>query len=202
MTDDTKTIPPRRKWIKPALYLLLAGAAVFAGYQAMRAIAGGGPVRNAPDLDPGALSAQPESSTQSAGLSTSMPTAALSHGLQPMDGDPLGIAPPEGSVGRGAIQRQTAGLSQQQRRYDFPGDAYTAGEHYKRAMAARGFALVRQDAQSDSRTLLFAKHGCTVNVALHRRASKERMTTIVVTVTYLSSPPGAPSRTESGKNGK
>ncbi len=111
-------------------------------------------------------------------------------GLTALDGDPGGVAPPQGARRMEAFQRRLEGQSEQRARYELrrPGAAGAAEEHYGRVLAGKGFVQRREvKSGGGSKRLIYAGDGAAATVYLRglRATDKIEGVEIVLTMTRM-----------------
>jgi hypothetical protein len=198
MTTTLPPVPsnparPRRPW-RGALYALLLAGGIFAAWQAHELWQPAeGPMPHAPPRATAPPSASPRPRTRPAprpfsrpGAATqSQPTSVLS-GLfpeagevEPLDEDPVGVAPPPGATGRRAHRLPDSSVLAQ---YGWAGSLPQAAKYYEQTLRDGGYTLL--DTSTDERGwryLSFQGQGRRVVVALRQDAPDANMVSIEVT---------------------
>lgn len=104
-------------------------------------------------------------------------------GLGALDGDPGGLAPPDGARIGVAFQTSTAQGIQQQAGYRWAGDIAAAAEHYRRQLAGNGFDLVDESRSGpENLRLLATRNQDNAIVILRKDAPADKMVNIIVMV--------------------
>jgi hypothetical protein len=163
----------RRTGVTVALYLAMLGGAIFAAWQ-MHGAMSVGPSTPPAGMRAGALgdsspASMPSTATAPAGLAAN-PLATVN--LEPLSGDPAGIAPPAGAVRGNGYSRKLPEGEQQFATYDFPGSMDAAAEHYRRALLSADYTRAGDTrASAGRRVMSFVKNGDGATVDIRSAGS-------------------------------
>jgi len=176
--------PRRRKAARAVLGLCLVGVTILAAWKAHERWfrADDGPSTSRPQLrDRGfAAGEQAQWATTSPYEMTGRPLLAA--GMQPLDGQPGGIAPPSGAEPRLSFQRKAADTIIKHASYTYGGDKNVAAEHYLRAIEAAEFEVLSDSTKGPTTRLIVARRGkIRLIVLLRTGKAPEHMVEISVT---------------------
>jgi len=105
-------------------------------------------------------------------------------GLEPFEGDPGGIRPPDGARRSYGFARVALGERHEQTKYEFTGDPDAAEQYYRRALADAGYAVaLGRDDPTGPRRIVAMKDAARVNVSLRKSPVEEKI--VVMTVTMM-----------------
>lgn len=177
-----------------ALYLAFLVAGAFAIWQiavfVKSRLAGSPPVAGPTTLAVGPTS-QPRWEPPGPAEMLAAPLAAA--GLTEMSSDPANVPAPAGARRLDAFQRIYTGQVEQKARYELPGSADQAAEHYKRKLKDAGFDLLKDTAQlTGERKLVFFKGRWHAVVTLRKNARRAKIVDIILTVAGPLSAEGQP----------
>jgi len=172
--------PGRRA--RPLLLLVLLVVAIFAAWQVHEAF-----FDEHSTAPPRAVGPRPDRPADPPGVwsAANLLTHPLAgEGIDKLDGDPGGIAPPEGATTRLAHSFVRGNILTERASYDVPGEVDKTLAHYSEAMARRGLGVlnVRED-RPDAKFIEFSgAGGLTAVLRLWKLDGDDRMVRVILVV--------------------
>jgi len=148
----------RPRWVLWALLLLLVGVAGWHALGLYTSTRQTAPGLVLPDVGAhgGDLSQSPFAHSRPTSGPDSPAGVLANEGLAEFKGEPLGVAPPTGMVRTGGFQRRFGGELHQQATYRLGGPAQPSVDHYRAALTAKGFRVLKDTPGRDGlRTVVF-----------------------------------------------
>jgi len=179
--------PRRRRPAAAILALCLLCAAVFAAWKAHELwfIPGGEQLRAR--LQDRAFGAGDRAEWATTGPHQMMTDPLLAAGMQPLNGEPADIAPPDGAERRLSFQRKAADTTIKHASYIYVGDRNAAAEHYLRAIEAAGLEILDDSTKGRAVRLIVARRGEVRLIVLLRRG-KAPADMVQISVTAIEAP--------------
>lgn len=169
------------------ILLALLGSAIFAAWQVHVTVFDkerDGQYRVPPA---GARPTWPEQGARSLDELMASPLAA--EGIEPLGGDPGGIRPPAGAIGRGAERFVRDGYLTERASYDVPGPVAEVLAYYSEALAENGLSVVYvRDVAAGGKMASFSGPDGMATVTLHRRRGDDRIVRIIIMVEQPAGP--------------
>ncbi len=168
------------------ILLVLLGSAIFAAWQVHIAVFD--KKRDARRVPPtGARLTWPDQGARSLDELRTSPLAA--EGIEPLDGDPGGIRPPAGAIGRGAERFVRDGYLTERASYDVPGSVDEVLAYYGEALAQNGLSVVYvRDVPAGGKMASFSGADGMATVTLRRRRGDDRIVRIIIMVEQPAGP--------------
>lgn len=186
MTDqaDRPAMPSRRasRGARPLILLALLVVAIFAAWQVHEAFFdehSTSPLRRV-----GARSDQPSDSSEGLSVAELLADPFAGDGIDRLDDDPGGVAPPAGAAVRLAQRLVRGNILTERASYDVPGEVDETLAHYSEAMARCGLGVlnVRQD-RPDAKFIEFSgAGGLTAVLYLWKLDGDDRMVRVILVV--------------------
>ena len=126
----------------------------------------------------------PQAGEPAAGLELDFPAGAA--GVSPLEGDPGGIAPPLGAQRRGGFSRRTGRAAVEVASYDYAGTVEAAADHYRTALAEKGFRRLGEDNPEDALILTFKADDASATVSLRKAGKKYKIVIVELAITRES----------------
>ncbi len=186
MTDqaDQPAAPSRRpsRAPRPLILLALLVVAIFAAWQVHEAFFD--EHSTAPPRRAGARPDRPGDSSQGLSVADLLADPFAGDGIDRLDDDPGGIAPPAGAAVRLAQRLVRGNILTERASYDVPGEVDETLAHYSEAMARRGLGVlnVREDRPSAKFIEFSGAGGLTAVLYLWKLDGDDRMVRVILVV--------------------
>lgn len=168
--------------VRPLILLALLVVAIFVAWQVHEAFFD--EHSTAPPRRAGARPDRPGDSSQGLSVADLLADPFAGDGIDRLDDDPGGIAPPAGAAVRLAQRLVRGNILTERASYDVPGEVDETLAHYSEAMARRGLGVlnVREDRPSAKFIEFSGAGGLTAVLYLWKLDGDDRMVRVILVV--------------------